>query len=110
MNDKYDEIDIITYNYDVWLERLLSALGIQYSICGCENQSCSLKIIKPHGSISFVPRNSKKVLYNINYEIDSEGVDIGQIEIQYADLDQYDKSFLIPPTGDSFRRSPDSGG
>lgn len=101
----YDKISIITYNYDIWLERVLNSLGIEYSICGFNSGTTSrVEIIKPHGSISFVPSFSQKNFYSINYQLDSNDNGIEQIEIAYADLEQYDKNYLIPPAGDSSRR------
>jgi len=47
-------------------------------------------------------------MYEINYQIDSSGVDISQITVGYSELSDYDKSFLIPPAGDSQRRQPDA--
>lgn len=107
-SSEFENISVITYNYDVWLERILNSLGIEYNICGCEHKNCKVNIIKPHGSISFVPSSGKNKLYSINYTIDSAGADISQMKIEYADLEQYDKSYLIPPAGDSSRRKTDT--
>jgi hypothetical protein len=104
----YDQIYVITYNYDIWLERILDTLKIEYNICGCEGKKAKINIVKPHGSISFIPKNGKNKIYEINYQIDSSGVDISQIEVGYTELGDYDKSFLIPPAGDSQRRQPDA--
>ena len=102
MCDNYDKINIVTYNYDIWLERILNVLEIEYSIIGFGMES-KVNIIKPHGSISFIPKSGKNVLYNINYAIDADGTDIDQLSVSYDELEQYDKSFLIPPAGDSSR-------
>lgn len=107
-NKKYDEINIVTYNYDIWLERILDILEIEYTVNGFEDKSCSVKITKPHGSISFVPKSGKNTLYKINYNIDPTGTDINQISVSDKDLEQYDKNYLIPPAGDSSRRSSDA--
>lgn len=102
MCSRYDKIDIITYNYDIWLERILTTLNLEFSIQGFGNES-RINIIKPHGSISFVSHSGKSVLYNINYAIDANGVGIEQLRVAYQELEQYDKNFLIPPAGDSSR-------
>jgi hypothetical protein len=107
-DDKYEKVNIITYNYDVWLERLLDSLGISYTICGCDAKENKVNIIKPHGSISFTHASGKNTMYDITYKIDSSGTDIDQIKLKYNDLDQYDKSYLIPPAGDSSRRQSDT--
>ena len=99
----YDKINIITYNYDIWLERIFDALGITYSVVGFDAE-LKVNIIKPHGSISFIPKSGKNILYRINYTIDADGTDIDQLRVDYNDLEQYDKSFLIPPAGDSSRQ------
>lgn len=104
----FESISVITYNYDIWLERILNRLGIEYNLCGFEEKKCKVNIVKPHGSISFVPASGKNRLYNINYKIDSAGTDISQMKIEYADLEQYDKSYLVPPAGDSSRRKTDT--
>jgi transcriptional antiterminator Rof (Rho-off) len=95
--DKYEKVNIITYNYDIWLERLLDALNIEYNICGCQHEDKHVNIIKPHGSISFVHVSGKEVMYEINYNIDSTGADIDQVKTEYVDLEEYSKSYIIPP-------------
>ena len=51
----YSEITIVTYNYDVWLERLLQKFEIPFKvgIIGDKAGDAKIKILKPHGSISF---------------------------------------------------------
>ena len=102
--NKYKNVKIVTYNYDIWLERILNALDIEYSIGGCESDNKHFCIIKPHGSISFVPQSEKKVMYEINYTIDLGDTDISKLKVTYTDLENYDKNFLIPPAGDSSRQ------
>lgn len=102
---KYETIKVITYNYDIWLERILDKMDIVYSISGINEESKTVEIIKPHGSISFVPSSGKKELYQISYSIELGDVDISKLKCAYTDLDEYDKSFLIPPAGDSSRQT-----
>lgn len=37
-NTLYDKIFIVTYNYDIWLERILNLMEVEYNICGCEEK------------------------------------------------------------------------
>lgn len=101
---EYDKITFVTYNYDIWLERILKILKIPFRINGFD-KSCDEKveIIKPHGSISFVPKGDISVVYSVNYNLDFEGVPIEQLEIQYDNLTRYPKGAIIPPAGDSMR-------
>lgn len=101
---QYDKITVVTYNYDIWLERILKILGIPFFISGFEDPVAgSVEIIKPHGSISFVPKDSVKSSYSINYSLDFEGASIEQLELKYDELMAYDKGAIIPPAGDSLR-------
>src|SRR5699024_3388340 len=52
-NEKYEKIYIITYNYDVFLERVLLAHNIPFDVLGIGEQNNKIQFIKPHGSISF---------------------------------------------------------
>ena len=106
-SEKYDEISIVTYNYDIWLERILETMNIKFSICGFTGEE-RVNIIKPHGSISFIPKSGKQRLYSISYSFDSTSIGKEQITVSYDDLDCYDKSYLIPPAGDSSRRCFDT--
>ena len=103
-NDKYDKIVFVTYNYDIWLERILKILKLDFCLSGfgCPNGE-KIEIVKPHGSISFVPKNYTGTSYSINYSLDYDGIPIGQLELQYDGLDKYDKGAIIPPAGDSSR-------
>lgn len=102
--NKYGKITIVTYNYDIWLERILKALDVPFFISGFEKEiKDAVEIIKPHGSISFVPKNSAGTTYGINYNLDVEGVSIDQLCLSYNDLTSYDRGAIIPPAGDSSR-------
>ena len=103
-DNKYDKIVFVTYNYDIWLERILKILKIDFCISGFEQPSGGkIEIVKPHGSISFVPKNYTGTSYSINYNLDFDGIPIEQLELQYDGLDKYDKGAIIPPAGDSSR-------
>lgn len=103
-NKKYDKIVFVTYNYDIWLERILKLLRIEFCISRFENpDENDVEIVKPHGSISFVPKNYTDTSYSINYSLDYDGIPIEKLEIKYEDLEKYDKGAIIPPAGDSAR-------
>jgi hypothetical protein len=104
MLKKYDSINIVTYNYDIWLERIPTSLSLDFSICGCEKECKKISVVKPHGSISFVPKIEQNPLYQISYSIDSSDMEMGNLNIEYSDLEKYSKSYLIPPAGDSSRQ------
>lgn len=102
-NEKYNKIVFITYNYDIWLERILKILGIEFFLGGFEaSNGKKVEIIKPHGSISFVPQNYT-TSYRIKYALDYEGIPIEKLKLQYDKLDEYAKGAIIPPAGDSSR-------
>ena len=101
---EYDKITVVTYNYDIWLERILKLLKIPFFISGFEEPGAgAVEIIKPHGSISFVPKDLGRTSYSINYNLDFEGTSIDQLELKYDELMSYDKGAIIPPAGDSLR-------
>lgn len=100
----YDKITFVTYNYDVWLERILDKLRLPYTVYGfSERDSANIEIIKPHGSISFVPKDDGVNAYAINYQLDFEGVPVDKLELKYSDLMSYSRGAIIPPAGDSMR-------
>lgn len=101
---KFEDITFITYNYDIWLERILNSLHIEYNIYGFGgNTDSKIHIIKPHGSISFVNENDYMDSFAINYKLDFDGVEIDKLKLCYDDLEKYNKSAIIPPAGDSAR-------
>ena len=40
----YNKIYIITYNYDIWLERIFDVMGVTYNICGCETKDTKINV------------------------------------------------------------------
>lgn len=100
---KNEKIIFVTYNYDIWLERIFDSLGLEYNIIGFTNESNrNIDIIKPHGSISFVPLNYTE-RFEINYNLDVEGLRLDDLRLQYENLTKYSVGALIPPSGDSSR-------
>lgn len=107
--DKYEEIVIITYNYDIFLERILNVNNIEFNIQTLENNDeCKIKIYKPHGSISFVYKKGldNKNLFKINYsQIDMiKNIDSTDFKISYIYENENPKfSAIVPPYGDGVR-------
>lgn len=108
-NMKTNKIYIITYNYDIFLERLLELSKIDYDIFGFTNNGANVVIFKPHGSISFsfkikVPESSP---YNIrNVLVDAVTQNANNFEIIYDLKDDFPiVNAIIPPAGDSTRFS-----
>ncbi len=105
--DNNKEIIIITYNYDIFLERLLRLARIPFYIAGINRKSKSkVEIIKPHGSISFVSK--KEPIQGKNFEIKStfDSVVTSKNELKLDYNVKVDKSLvnaIIPPAGDSNR-------
>ena len=99
-----DEVIIITYNYDIWLERVLHKINIEFDLPMRAGGSYSnkFKIFKPHGSISFkhkidLPLSS----FNINYSNLKTECSVSDMDIKYVDLCTNNPAiFLIPPAGD----------
>ena len=102
------QVDIITFNYDLWMERVLEALDINYKTTVIENGGRGkFSITKPHGSISFVHSKSRDVTsFNINYSNEIgilEGVE-SDFNLEMGDLKKHSPiTPLIPPAGDSSR-------
>lgn len=103
-SDVVEEVVIITYNYDIWLERVLHKLNIEFELPPMTKAStdCKFRLFKPHGSISFKYKDDLPLSsFNINYQdlkTDCSAIDIN---VRYNDL--YTNNpiiFLIPPAGD----------
>lgn len=103
------KIYIVTYNYDILLERILLLEKINFDIYGFTNNNANIVIFKPHGSISFsfnikVQESSP---YNIR-DVISEAIsqNAKDFEIKYNLKDDYPiVNAIIPPAGDSTRFS-----
>lgn len=105
----YSKIEIITFNYDPWLEHLLKIEGIPFSVTPIETSTSSsgatVSITKPHGSISFCHKNKlDKNSFAINYEKALVDGNLNDFSIGYEDLDDnYLVAPLIPPAGEASR-------
>jgi hypothetical protein len=112
-SDQCSNVTIVTYNYDIWLERILMTHDINFEICGITNgkyniekKTCKFKIIKPHGSISFSYRQpidpNRFKIASTQRELTNG--QLGDYIINYDSLDQvYMFNAIIPPAGDSMR-------
>lgn len=101
----YSQINIVTYNYDIWLERLLTNLGIPFSINGFGESEGHIQIFKPHGSISFkYGVEQDQTSYKIKYTKDMSDEPIEKFRVEYDDLEKYYiLNAMIPPAGDARR-------
>jgi hypothetical protein len=105
-SNKYEKITVVTYNYDIWLERTLRAASLPFSIGVIESRPHQkLVILKPHGSISFTHktiRDRQAFAVSLNYELlDGAASDF---IVQYEKLDEnYLVNPLIPPAAESGR-------
>lgn len=101
-------INIITYNYDIFLERLLYIAHIDYKVEGFHTKESNVNIIKPHGSINY---SSKKRVKAKQFEIksifNSIECKLDELELLTSDLNIDDSliNAIIPPSGDSNRLS-----
>lgn len=108
MNSNSDvlSVTIVTYNYDILLERILSLLGIEYQMVGFDEKEYKFRIIKPHGSISFRSKKEyDKESFSIKYNRDSLGGSIGDLIVdKNVDFDKISNiNTMVPPSGESGR-------
>lgn len=102
-----EHVDIITLNYDVWLEQLLKIWEIPFSIESFQDDNKKFKIYKPHGSIGFQSkvRVDDRAAFDIKFTRD--GFDNLNTEDFYCDVENIDGlnsvNAIIPPAGDSNR-------
>ncbi|CAL7914345.1 hypothetical protein [Fusobacterium necrophorum] len=104
--DAGEQVNIITYNYDIWLERLLQLNDLDFSINGFETSKKLIDIYKPHGSISFSFKT--KVNDSAPYKIKIATDDIAQETKDFDVVYNFENDYpivnsLIPPSGDSNR-------
>jgi hypothetical protein len=105
-NPDVEKVDIVTFNYDVWLERTLEVLNIDYHISEMsKDKKGKLSITKPHGSISFIHNKPLDPLaFSINYSSDYLEGNLDDFEIKMSDLGINTPIIpIIPPAGDSER-------
>ncbi|PFA50782.1 hypothetical protein CN391_15810 [Bacillus anthracis] len=106
--NSYDEICIINYSYDVWLERLLKLNNLEFNVEGFEeNNDRKIKIIKPHGSISFSFKSKAgqgRPFVVRTLDLDEVSQECSEFDVNYDFKDDYPiVTPIIPPAGDSNR-------
>ncbi len=97
---------IVSYNYDIWLERLLDLLDIPFELpLVNSNPIAKFKIFKPHGSISFVHKTKlMSEAFSINYNSFSTDGSLSDIDYSLTDINYHTPvNFIIPPAGESNR-------
>ena len=105
----FDKVYIVTYNYDIFLERLLQVLNIPFDVLGFEDTDKKFQIMKPHGSISF---RHKKTIDNDSFAIKHNNIasdgSLNDLVIDYEHTNNHTLvNPLIPPSGESGRFSFD---
>lgn len=102
---EYEKIIIITYNYDIFLERILNLHGIQFSLYGMDTVSKKVVLLKPHGSISFAHNTcNDKSTFSIRNSKDMYEASLSDFKVIYTNLSEnYLVPALIPPSGESSR-------
>ena len=106
-DESIENVYIVTLNYDIWLEKILKSMDIEFSISCFDMKKTKFQIYKPHGSISFQHKNkSDRTAYNIEVSDPTPDLNISDFEVCYENLEDF-KSIcaIIPPAGDSNRLS-----
>ena len=107
LSDHYSEIVIVTYNYDIWLERVMLKFNIPFNVglVGDHVKGAKITIFKPHGSISFAHKTvMDKDSYSIKLDHELLDGSTDEFVVRYDRLDDnYLVSSLIPPAGESAR-------
>lgn len=104
-SDVFEKVSIISYNYDVIIERLLKKCNINFDVKGFDSTGAKFELIKPHGSISFRhKRVSDNASFTINHKrISSEG-NLDEMQVDYLNTHNYTLvNPIIPPAGDTSR-------
>lgn len=104
-NPDVAKIHIVTFNYDIWLERILKKLSLEFSVSNFEAADKKIIVYKPHGSISFSYRTARvPEAFEINYTSDSNDGEVKEFELAYENLTALNTiNAIIPPAGDSNR-------
>lgn len=105
-NENITSVKIITFNYDMWLEKTLMSLNVPYKMHLFDGQpDAKVHVLKPHGSISFCHKDElDKSAFEIrrDYEI-TDGV-LQDFTVRHDRLDSHCLiDALIPPAGDAGR-------
>ena len=102
-------VRIITYNYDIFLERMLKLKNIEFKIAAFDefDDSTPIVIFKPHGSISFESKTKRVPGQKFNWEKDpivSATEKTSNMENNFnIEKDNSNINPIIPPAGDGDR-------
>lgn len=105
-NSSIENVTIITYNYDIFLERVLKLLGIEYQMAGFDTATKKFCIIKPHGSISYRARktiNKENFMINYNQDASRATMDMLLVDDTLDPEKISNVNTMIPPSGESKR-------
>lgn len=105
-NKDVKTVNIVSFNYDVWLELILELYGIPFSIAGLLEKKEKFHIFKPHGSIAFHSTKRDKEAYSIQYRDSFDNHPLKDFKYDNKNLDCLNLvNAIIPPAGDSTRLS-----
>lgn len=105
-NKDVKTVNIVSFNYDVWLELILELYGIPFSIAGLSEKKEKFHIFKPHGSIAFHSTKRDKEAYSIQYRDSFDNHPLKDFKYDNKNLDCLNLvNAIIPPAGDSTRLS-----
>lgn len=105
-NKDVKTVNIVSFNYDVWLELILELYGIPFSIAGLSEKKEKFHIFKPHGSIAFHSTKRDKEAYSIQYRDSFDNHPLKDFKYDNKNLDCLNLvNTIIPPAGDSTRLS-----
>lgn len=109
---EFDQVSVVTYCYDIWLERALAAAGVPYYLGCFQNAPAgkAVEILKPHGSISFCYKvtadaSSFSSIRQKDF-LDHSTAPTHDFAVEYTGLERiFLLTPLIPPAGQSKRLS-----
>lgn len=105
-NKDVKTVNIVSFNYDVWLELILELYGIPFSIAGLSEKKEKFHIFKPHGSIAFHSTKRDKEAYSIQYRDSFDNHPLKDFKYDNKNLDCLNLvNAIIPSAGDSTRLS-----
>jgi hypothetical protein len=100
------DIDVVTFNYDAFLERSLQTKSIKFGVPLLDDrEDAKIRLHKPHGSITFCGKTSiDRSAFAINYGNRFTEGGIEELTVKYEDLDQHFPLVgILPPAGESDR-------
>lgn len=102
------DIDIVTFNYDAFLERALQKKGIGFEVpLLAPSSGTKVRIHKPHGSITFCGKTAiDRSAFQISYDSRFTEGGIDDLAVKYDGLgEHYPLVGILPPAGESERYS-----